>query len=1038
MRPLWIFFLERKSFTYLLMISLVAAGLLSTYLIPKESAPEVIVPVGVVSTTLRGSSAEDVEKLVTNKLEQEIANVENIDKITSSSMDGMSVISAQFFASANVDKSIQDLKDAIDKVQSELPEEADKPVVSKVNFADQPSLIVSISKDLTPRELTQLSDDLKRELKKVKGVSKVEVSGIRKREVQVVVQKEKLLQYGISLNQVVGALQSANTSLPIGKITVGPVDYPIKFSGSIEEGSEVSDVSFATDSGTVVYVRDIARVSDGLENPTTYSRVSVAGEPSQNSFTLFVFKKSGGDVTEISNRVKTRIDELKSSLLRDAQVAVSIDNGKQVRKDLSELVQAGIETVILVMLVLFLTIGWRESLVAGLSIPLSFVIAFIGLYYSGNTINFVSLFSLILAIGILVDAGIVVAEAIHTRLNKLGNVHDAAVQSINEYAWPLIAGTMTTVAVFFPLFFLSGITGKFIQSIPFTIIFVLVASIVVALGMVPVLATILTRKEAKYNRFTELQEEYFHKVQTWYKSFLSVMLESRALQRNLFIGLALSFIGSIMLLVGGFIKVELFPQDNQNFVVVSIEKPEGTPLAYTDLVTRQVEEVLYAQPYVESFVTTVGESSGLLDNSAGGKNTKYANITVILKEDRGSLTSTDVVGKLRGELSGIKGGVIKVGQGNNGPPSGKPVLIQFKGDDLEQLALIADKAEKILQEIKGAAEVETSLRDDGTQFELVIDRAKAAQAGISTAAVAQTLRTAVSGAVATRIKKQDDDIDILVRVGLNPSSSRLEEVTKTTLDSISNLQIPSSRGPVLLGTLLDTKVSESRSVIKHDKQKRVVSVSSELKDGATATEVVNVFSKREKELDAPSSVQIVYGGETEEIDNTFRDMLLALIAGMVLMLAILVLEFNSFRYSFYLLGTIPLSLIGVLVGLFVMGKAFSFSAMLGLVALAGVIINHAIILLDSMIHRLDAEKEKGNKNVLFSVIVESAAIRLRPIVLTTVTTVVGMIPLAGVSALWGPLAIAIMFGLAFAMILTLVLIPVLFYRYPGARYRDLK
>lgn len=1020
----------------MVMFVLSTVGLYSLLVIPKESAPEVIVPVGIVSTVLRGASGEDIEKLITNKLEQEIANVENIDKVTSSSQEGVSVVTAQFNASASIDKSIQDLKDAVDKAKSELPNDALDPVVSKVNFSEQPILILSISQDLSPAGLTQLGEDLEKELKKVKGVSKVDISGTRKREVQVVIRKDRLASYGLSINQVIGAIQSANASFPIGNITVSSIDYPVKFSGSIDEPEQVPDITLSSPSGTIVYLRDIAFVADGLEAPRTFSRVSVEGSPSQNALTLNVYKKSGGDITVISQEVKDKLEELKSSLLEGAEVVTSFDGGKEVTRDLKELSRVGLETVALVMLVLLLTIGWRESLVAGLSIPLSFVIAFIGLYASGNTINFISLFSLILAIGILVDSGIVVAEAIHTRFKKLGNVEEAAIASIKEYAWPLIAGTMTTVAVFAPLFFLSGVTGQFISSIPFTIIFVLIASIFVALGMVPLIAVLLTKKETKVNRFTEMQEHWFEVSQTWYKNFLRKMLENRKAQNRFLGGLLIAFFISLLLPVSGLLKVQFFPQDDQDFVFVTVEKPQGTPLYETDKVVRQVEEVLYDEEYVSSFVTTVGAGSAF-SQSGGGSNTKIANITVLLNEER-DLTSSEIVDELRKDLNQINDAIVKVDQGNNGPPSGKPVLITFKGENLAELSLLADKSEKILNSIPGTIDVETSLRDNGTQLEIIIDRAKATSYGLSAASVAQTLRAAISGTVATTIKKQGDDIDVLVKMDLNPNFINPEDTIKANLDSIKLLPITTPSGSVLLGSIITTRVSESRAVISHEDQKRIASASSNVKEGVTALEIVSAFKKQEQALEIPPDVEIDYGGENEDVQKTFKEMFFALIAGMAGMLAILVLEFNSFRYAFYLLFTIPLSLIGVLGGLTITGQTLSFSSMLGLIALAGVIINHAIILLDSILHRLEKEKEKSTPAPLAEVIIDSSAIRLRPIVLTTITTVVGMIPLAGVSALWGPLAFAIMFGLMFAMILTLLLIPTFFYRYPGKLYAHLK
>ncbi len=1035
MHSLWIFFLKKRAFTYMVMFALVTVGLYSLVAIPKESSPEVIIPVGVVSTVLRGASAEDTEKLITNKIEEEVGNIENIDTVTSSSREGVSVVTAQFNASADIDKSIQDLKDAVDRAKPDLPSDALEPVVTKINFSDQPIVIVSISQDVSPATLTALGDELESEMKKIKGVSKVEVAGTRKREVQVVIRKDQLAKYGLSISQVIGAVSSANASLPIGRITVADVDYPITFAGDITEGSQVSDITITSNNGVPIYLRDVAFVSDGLQSPTTFSRVSVNGAPAEQALTLNIYKKSGGDVTKIASDVRAKLDELKKTTLASSQVVISFDRGSLVEKDLKDLTRVGLETVALVMLVLFLTIGWRESIVAGLSIPLSFVIAFIGLYASGNTINFVSLFSLILAIGILVDSGIVVAEGIHTRMKKFGNSETAALATIKEYAWPLIAGTMTTVAVFAPLFFISGTTGKFIASIPFTIIFVLIASIFVALGMVPLLAILLTKPHSE-GRLEKMQEHLSVSARAWYKKLLGIIFASRKLQNRFFLALGVGFVISLLLPVLGLVKVQFFPQDNQDFVYITLEKPQGTPLSVTDLGIRQVEESLYTSSLVDSFVTTVGAGSAFADNG-GGVNTKIANITVILKKDR-ELTSTEAIEVFRKDFSLITSADVRVSQGNNGPPSGAPVVIKFLGDDLDALSLTADNAERILKTVDGTLDVQTSLRDDGTQFEIKIDRAKAAQVGLTAASVAQTLRASVSGVTATTIKKQSDDIDVVVKSDLNGNFINPEDTIKTTIDSITELPITTPTGTILLGSLVDVSVVPSRAVINHEDMKRLASVSSQLKPDATAVEVVSAFKKREKELNLPEGVSINYGGENEEVNNSFRDMFLALIAGMVGMLAILVLEFNSFRFALYLLFTVPLSLIGVLGGLAITGKTLSFSSMLGFIALAGVIINHAIILLDSILHRLEAEKIAKSGLKLYDIVIDSASIRLRPIILTTVTTVVGMIPLAGASALWGPLAFAIMFGLTFAMILTLILVPLLFYRYPGKKYEDMK
>lgn len=1024
MLPFWTFFLRKRQFTVLLVVSLIAAGTYALISIPKESAPEVRIPVGIVTVIFPGASAEDVEELVTNEIEASIANLENMDTLTSSSREGIGVVTAQFDANADLDKSIQNLKDAIDAAKPNLPEEANDPIVSEINFSEQPVLIISVTGEYPPAILTELGDDIKAELQNVKGVSRVDVSGVRKREIHVVVRKDKLEQYGLRLTDVSAAIQMSNASLPVGSITVDSVEYALNFEGDITKADQIRDIAIQTQTGSIVYVRDIADIIDGLQRPTSISRASKGGEPSQTSLTLSVFKSSGGNIVATADAVKEKLEELKEEMLADSTVVIALDLGEEVNRDLTELTTVGFETLMLVMITLFLTIGWREALVAAASIPLSFLIAFIGLQASGNTINFVSLFALILAIGILVDSGIVVTEAIHTRMRRYATKEEAAEASLKEYAWPLISGTMASIAVFAPLFFISGIVGEFIKSIPFTLIFVLVASIFVALGLVPLIAIVFTKKES--NRLEQKQEEYTHKFQEWYRTKLTALLDSRRAQNMFLWSIAGGFVLALLLPIMGFLQTTFFPQEDIDFIFAEIEKPQGTTLQETDLAVRSVEEALYGNEYIDSFTTTTGGSSALTGDvpSSGGH---LANITILLKKER-DRTSSEVVKQIRNDVGVIPGTVVRISEPNNGPPSGSPVLITFSGDDLDELEKATLGAEGILSSIEGVSDIETSVKDNGIEFSLTIDRAKAASLGLSPAMIAQTLRTAVHGQIATTIRNAENDIDVVVKLDLNPVYDDPSETTVINPDALRAITIPTVHGPVLLGSVLDTSIHRGKASITHDDRKRIETVSSQVTGGKTAVEVTDEFEGRIGELNLPAGTSWKIGGETEDVNQSFAEMGFAFIAGLVLMIAIMVLQFNSLRHALYLILMVILSLIGVFGGLFVTGQTLSFSSVIGIIALAGVIINHAIILTDS-IHRISYSKTNLSHR---DIIVEAAISRLRPIFLTTITTVIGMAPLAGASALWGPLAFAIMFGLAFSMILTLVMIPILTYRWPGS------
>jgi multidrug efflux pump len=610
MLPLWNFFLEKKQFTYLLVAAVSVAGLYSLLQMPKESTPSIDIPYGIVSTVFPGASAVDTETLVTTKLENEISNIANIDKMTSSSGDGVSVITVQFSSSADTNQSIQSLRDAVSKVAPTLPADAKTPSVSKINFSDQPILVASISGDLPPTELSRLGHTISDDIKNVVGVSRVDVAGVPDAQVTVVVAKEDLELYGLRLVDVISAISSSNAAIPAGSITMDGVNYDVNFKGGITDPNQISTIAVGSKNGVPIYLRDIAFISNGLAPATTYSRVSVAGAPSNQAITISVYKQSGGNVAGIATNVKNEILRMQKTQFPNEVVLIpeATDQGVQVGKQLGDLTKTGFETVALVMIVLLLTIGWRESLVAALSIPLSFLIAFIGLYLTGNSLN-ISLFALILAVGILVDSGIVVTEAIHTRVTIYKNPLKAARAALHDYAWPLIAGTMATVAVFAPLFFISGIIGKFIGGIPYTIIFVLLASVFVALGIVPLIAILLTKKSS--NRLEILQEEYTEKVTHWYKAKLRLVLEHRRWQNYFILFLVAMFVVSLMLPVVGLVQTIFFAQGDVDYVYINIQKPRGTTLQVTDLAAREVEEILYADPDVASFSTTVGQSSAL-------------------------------------------------------------------------------------------------------------------------------------------------------------------------------------------------------------------------------------------------------------------------------------------------------------------------------------------------------------------------------------------------------------------------------------------
>ena len=1024
MKEFWLFFLRKKSFSYLLLFTLIFAGIVSVVNIPKESAPEVEVPIAVITTIFPGAPVEDIEKLITIKIEDQLnSGLDNVKKITSTSREAVSSVVVEFNANADVDKSIEKTKEEVDKVASELPNAAEDPRVIKVDFVDQPIIEFSITSELPLSEFVTFAETIESEIKKVKGVSKVNVNGVRNREVQVVVKRESLNKFDISLDQIVSAIRLANANIPVGSITQDGIQYAVKFEGEIKDPGSIKNIPIISNGGVAVYVRDVAFVSDGVGDATSFSRLSVNSQLAKQAANFSVFKRSGGDVTKITKAVRLRLDELQEDVLQGEEVLVSFDNGKSVQDDLSTLSITALQTVLLVMIVLFLTLGWRDSLIAGSAIPISFLIAFIFLEASGNTINFVSLFSLILAVGILVDSSIVLTEGIHTNIRAGLLKTEAAIKAIEELNWPIIAGTMTTIAVFLPLFFLSGITGEFISSIPFTIIFVLLASLFVALAVVPLFAvgflpdigTADSKLEAKRMILT-------HRLQDWYKRRLEKIIGIKKQERK-FIGLIiLLLVISLVMPFTGLIKVIFFDSGDSEFLFVDIETKEGSSLVQNDLITREVENILYQMPEVDSFVTTIGSLSSF---TVGTSANKYSNISIILR-DKERRPSTEIATELRYIFAQkLPNTIIKVTELAGGPPVGAPVVVTFSGDNFDDLDQAVFIAKNILNEIKGTRDIETTLSEDAIDFIFTLNREKIAAVGLNPSIIASTLRTAVFGSTATTIRVGEEDVDVKIRLSLNNEFLDISQIPNATVDSLNSIQINTPQGPVFIGSLLDVSLKRANPVISRENLRRIAKVEASVEEGFNAAEINTEFTEALAKAELPMGVDYDFGGgEAEETQKSFMEMGFSLIYGLILVFAILVLQFNSFKQSMMILSITPFILIGIFLGLFITRQPISFPSIMGFIAIAGIAVNNSIILVDVMNRIRKNNPEMPAKEIVISGSVQ----RLRPIVLTTLTTVIGIIPLTYASALWSPLAWSIIFGLTFTVVLTLVLIPIFYHK----------
>ena len=644
-----------------------------------------------------------------------------------------------------------------------------------------------------------------------------------------------------------------------------------------------------------------------------------------------------------------------------------------------------------------------------------------------HCINFLSLFSLILGIGILVDSAIVMVEGINRKMKDHPTIdkRDAAIETIREFSAPLISGTLTTVAMFVGLFIVTGVIGQFIASIPFTLIFLLFASMFVALAIVPLLASIFLRRRS-VTKLEQKQTEYAHRFETWYRSRLETIVGNKKNEKKFLWGIRIALVLALLLPVTGLVKVVFFEQSDVDYIIIELENKEGTTKEITDIGVRRVEELLYDEQAIESYTVTVGSGSQF---ASAGTGEKLANLFISLKDDR-DITSTELVDSLRTQVEPIKDVKVTVTEPSDGPPTGAAIIVKFLGDDLTEITKLANQSAEIFKSLPNTANVETSTNNNNTEFVLDLNRTKAASLGVSAFEVSQIARTAIFGTDATSLTTLDEDIDVVVKLDVgNQEKVNSDETNTVSIDALNRISIPTRDGTIPLSSLVSVSLRESSSVIEHEAKKRVVTVTADVTADGNAREIqTEAIQKIKTELQIPDNVEIsTGGGETDESNKAFLEMFFALIVGIGLMVGILTLQFNSFLHMRYVLSILPYSLIGIMVGLAITQNSLSFPSIMGFIALSGIVVNNSILLIDMMNHMRKKDPSKSIREV----VLDSATNRLRPILLTTMTTVIGMIPLTYAGDLWAPLAYAVMFGLVFSVLITLVLIPIIYNRKPG-------
>ena len=1105
--------LKNKNSIFILTFILFFFGWFSYQNMPRESFPEVVIPKISVSTPYPGNSPIDIENLITRPIEKELKSLKGVKKLKSASYEDMSLIIVEFNTDIPVKQALQDTKDKVDKAKSELPDDLDKdPTVEDIDFADFPILNVNLSGDYGLEDLKEFAEELQDKFEALPEVSEADIKGIDEREIKINADLHKMEANGVTFGDVEKAIADENVTMSAGTLITDKTRRSIRTSADYTNMKQIENTIVKVTNGHVVYLKDVAEVVDGYEELSSISRLE--GHP---VVSLSITKKSGENLLEATDEIYQIIKEEKESgeLPKGLVVTVTDDTSEDVRGQVTDLENSIIMGMLLVIIVLYLFMGLRNALFSGLAIPMSMMISFIVLNQIGYTVNNMILFSLILALGMLVDNAIVVVENVY-RLHEEGySKLEATKRGVSEIAGPIISSTATTLAAFFPLLLWGGIMGEFMKYLPITLIIVLTSSLFVALILNPVFTASFVKLEdinkkmdkKKYliisfvflglslpfyamTLFKSLETYTFANILAltgsiilfnllllkpfarWFQTKLLVILENRY-EKTLRFALKgirplLFFVGTFLLMIlsiGFYFSTKplfvFFPDNNPKSIYITMELPLGTDIHKTNEATAEIEKIVRntIAPYkhiIRSISTNVGSGKGGMFESSRAANKSLTTISFVEFKDRDGISTSEIMQELTRKFEGFVGAKIFVDKDDQGPPVGYPVNIEVSGDDFEMLLKQANRVKEMLDadKIPGVEELKLDLDQGKPEMLIDIDRDKVRRFGLSTKQVARALRNSLYGLEVSKFKDGEDEYDIMLRL-----SDKYRYDVPALMNQKISLMSPVTNKMVRIpiSSVANYSYGSTYERINRIENTRVVTIYSNVKEGFNA----NVINQRVRELlddlSMPKGYSYKLTGEQEEQDETQAFLTQALLIALALITLILVSQFNSAIKPLIIMITVLFSTIGVFLGLGIFQMPFVILMTgIGIISLAGIVVNNGIVLvdyIDLLRKRKIKETDMTNRDFLTSeeeidCIAQAGKTRLRPVLLTAITTVLGLFPLAvgmnfnffsllaefnphlsfgsDSTAFWGPMSWTVIFGLTVATFLTLIIAPVMF------------
>lgn len=1019
--------IKRPVTTMMIMFIALLAGFISLSTLKLDLMPSMNIPIAVVSTTYVGAGPEEIETLVTKPIEEALGSVSNVDTISSTSSSNSSVVMIQFTDGTDVDMAAIDMREKIDLIKSTLPEDADDPMVLKIDINDMTAIYLGATSETLPlNELSdELDDNIVSKLEKIDGVASVKLTGDVENVVNITVNPEKLEGYGISTAQITNALNAENLNLPSGEIEEGSLNMQVRTIGEFKSVDEIKNLPISTSGGSIIRMQDIATVEETTKEETSYTLVN-----GERSVVIVIQKQSNANIVDVSEKVAKEMASIAKEY-KDVNLTVLSDTSDYITKSVSNVFSTAIQAAIMAIIVLFVFLrSGRTSAIIAVSIPTSIIVTFAAMYAAGMTLNIISLGGITIGVGMLVDNSVVILENIYKHHSKGEPAIVAAEVGAREMGLSVMASTLTTVAVFIPLMFVQGTIGQLFKDLSLTVCFSLIASLVVSLTFVPMACSKLldyedhkTKKSTGLlNKFLDSWGQGLDKIDSAYRRVLVWALRHK---KKVLISVFAIFIVSLGLfpLVG----LDLMSSMDQGMASVSIEMPKGTKLEETSKTVDEVLSKISDIPETELYYVMVGSSTSYF----GGDSSDQATITLdfVDKKDRNRSTE-EIVLDITDRLKGIAGADIEVSASESAMgsySSSSDVEVELLGDDSKVLRNIGDDLVNIISEKEWARDVTSSSEDALPEASISINRERAAMYGVSTSTIASAVSTAVTGSTVTQYKVDGDEIDVVLKQD-DDRISHLNDLQKITITTATGQILP-------LTEFVNIDLTEGYSSITRKNQRKYITLGANLVNmdsGTAQKELTTILDS----YNFPDGYSYQFSGDLETMMETFTSFIYAIIIALILVYMIMAAQFESFIYPFLVMFSVPLGITGAVLGLFLTGNTITSTAFMGFIMLVGTVVNNAIVLIDYT----NQLRQKGMS--CNEALIESGPNRLRPILMTTLTTVIGMVPTALATAegteMQRPLAVAIIFGLSLSTLVTLIFIPVLYSSFEVLRMKTIK